>query len=452
MTPRRWPAAWPSQRAGLRLAGAGLLTATGAIHLDLYLTGYRSIPTLGWLFLLQVITAFGLAAAVLATGSRLIAAAGAGFALATLGGYLLSVWIGLFGFKEIRTTAGIVAGVIEVAAFAALAALAAAPARQAQQAVQAAPGSRLAARLQAGILGAGPPLAVRPRHRHQVHLLRDLRRLLAAGDRHPLGGPGRHRHARNDQPVRRNDPGHLQRAPAVHLRRRHRPRPGLRQQPQPQRRALARSDRLRLSHGPDVRVLTGRAGPGPLAVLATCCPRGPSRARSADDPGMRAERRPRKSERSSPSDRRQVLAGEPPGAGISIRVAAHPKGRQACDCPRGSVPLRLQLVTPFPAAGSTRRGWPPAAGRSRRDPRPLPRTSATRSPRAIPRHPASGRRSVPPARLSIASGVSIAPSFQLLAALVIGEPRDREVLAVWRNPPGQAASSGATRSGRRTPR
>jgi hypothetical protein len=77
-----------------------------------------------------VITAFGLALAVLATGSRLIAAAGAGFALATLGGYLLSVWIGLFGVKEIRTTAGIVAGVIEVAAFAALAALAATPPRK----------------------------------------------------------------------------------------------------------------------------------------------------------------------------------------------------------------------------------------------------------------------------------------------------------------------------------
>ena len=53
---------------------------------------------------------------------------GAGFALATLGGYLLSVWIGLFGFKEVRTTAGIVAGVVEVAAFVVLAALALAPA------------------------------------------------------------------------------------------------------------------------------------------------------------------------------------------------------------------------------------------------------------------------------------------------------------------------------------
>jgi predicted lipoprotein with Yx(FWY)xxD motif len=124
----RWPAVI------LRVAGSGLLIATAAIHLDLYLTGYRTIPTIGWLFLLQVIVAFGLGLAVLAipsrlvTLSRLVAGAGAGFALATLGGYLLSVWTGLFGFKEVRTTAGIAAGVVEVAAFVVLAALALAPA------------------------------------------------------------------------------------------------------------------------------------------------------------------------------------------------------------------------------------------------------------------------------------------------------------------------------------
>jgi predicted lipoprotein with Yx(FWY)xxD motif len=126
---------WPA--VILRLVGSGLLIATAAIHLDLYLTGYRTIPTIGWLFLLQVIAAFGLGLAVLATPSRLAAgvparrlaaAAGAGFALATLGGYLLSVWTGLFGFKEVRTGAGIAAGLIEVAAFVALAALALAPA------------------------------------------------------------------------------------------------------------------------------------------------------------------------------------------------------------------------------------------------------------------------------------------------------------------------------------
>jgi predicted lipoprotein with Yx(FWY)xxD motif len=113
----------------LRIAGAGLLWATAAIHLDLYLTGYRNIPTIGWLFLLQVIAGFGLGALVLASGSRLVAAAGALFALSTLGGYLLTVQFGLFGFREIRTTAGIVAGIIEVAAFAALAVYAALPDR-----------------------------------------------------------------------------------------------------------------------------------------------------------------------------------------------------------------------------------------------------------------------------------------------------------------------------------
>jgi hypothetical protein len=112
------------------VAGSGLLIATAAIHLDLYLTGYRSIPTIGWLFLLQVIAAFGLGLAVLAipgrfvAPARLAAGAGAGFALATVGGYLLSIWIGLFGFKEVRTTAGIAAGLVEVAAFGVLAALA----------------------------------------------------------------------------------------------------------------------------------------------------------------------------------------------------------------------------------------------------------------------------------------------------------------------------------------
>jgi plastocyanin len=111
------------QQLALRVAGAALLAATGAIHLDLYLTSYRNIPTIGWLFLLQVIAAFLLAAGVLATRGPLVPAAGAGFAVATLGGYLLSLWIGLFGFQEVRTTAGIVAGLIEIAAFATLATL-----------------------------------------------------------------------------------------------------------------------------------------------------------------------------------------------------------------------------------------------------------------------------------------------------------------------------------------
>src|SRR5215470_726278 len=152
-----WPSRW-FHRVGLRLAGAGLLTATGAIHFDLYLTGYRSIPTIGWLFLLQMSAVFSVAAAVLVTRNRVAAAVGAALALATLVAYLWSVWAGLFGFKEIRSTAGIVAGVVEVAAFAALAALAAGPAVE-DPAGQAASGNRLRAKLQAGIPGASRAVA-----------------------------------------------------------------------------------------------------------------------------------------------------------------------------------------------------------------------------------------------------------------------------------------------------
>jgi predicted lipoprotein with Yx(FWY)xxD motif len=135
----------------LRVIGAGLLVATAAIHLDLYLTGYRTIPTIGWLFLLQVISAFGLGAIVLGSDNRLASAAGAGFALATLGGYLLSLRISLFGFREVRTTAGIVAGVIEVATFAALAAVVLSPRARHQPAALAIHGDNLLDRLQAAI-------------------------------------------------------------------------------------------------------------------------------------------------------------------------------------------------------------------------------------------------------------------------------------------------------------
>jgi predicted lipoprotein with Yx(FWY)xxD motif len=105
------------------------MVATGAIHLDLYLTGYQTIPTIGWLFLVQVISAFALAVALIVSRSRLVAAAGAAFLTSTFVGYLLSLHYGLFGFREVRTTAGGAAGAIEIAGFAVLAGFAARPDR-----------------------------------------------------------------------------------------------------------------------------------------------------------------------------------------------------------------------------------------------------------------------------------------------------------------------------------
>jgi predicted lipoprotein with Yx(FWY)xxD motif len=149
----------PGLRLLLRVTGAGLLIATASIHLDLYLTGYNTIPTIGPLFLFQVIAAFALGGLVLVTGWRLAAAAGALFALSTLGGYLITVQFGLFGFREVRTTAGIVAAILEVLAFAVLAVLAAIPGRRHAAAPRGTP-DWLSSRANVGVTGLQAAAAV----------------------------------------------------------------------------------------------------------------------------------------------------------------------------------------------------------------------------------------------------------------------------------------------------
>jgi hypothetical protein len=67
------PAAPGWRRVLLHVVVLGLLIATGAIHLDLYLTGYRTIPAISRLFLLQMIAAFGFGPAVLDIPGRLAA-------------------------------------------------------------------------------------------------------------------------------------------------------------------------------------------------------------------------------------------------------------------------------------------------------------------------------------------------------------------------------------------
>jgi hypothetical protein len=84
----------------LSLAGAGLLVVSAVIHLHLWSTGYRHIPTIGPLFLMQGIVGIGLALLVAVTRRAWAALIGAGFAASTIGGLLLSVEVGLFGFKD----------------------------------------------------------------------------------------------------------------------------------------------------------------------------------------------------------------------------------------------------------------------------------------------------------------------------------------------------------------
>jgi hypothetical protein len=86
--------------AAARLACAGLLVWTGWIHLHLWLEGYRQLPTNGPLFLAAAVGAFLLAAALIVLPRPLIGLLGAGFLIAAIGALIISINIGLFGFKE----------------------------------------------------------------------------------------------------------------------------------------------------------------------------------------------------------------------------------------------------------------------------------------------------------------------------------------------------------------
>jgi hypothetical protein len=80
--------------------GSVLLVISAVIHFHLWSDGYRQIPTIGPLFLLQAIA--GIAVAVLVAVSRhfVVALGGAIFAASTIGGLIVSVEFGLFGFQD----------------------------------------------------------------------------------------------------------------------------------------------------------------------------------------------------------------------------------------------------------------------------------------------------------------------------------------------------------------
>jgi hypothetical protein len=91
------------RRAAITVAlvvGAALVATTAAIHLHLWASGYREIPTIGPLFLFQGVVGAAIAVAVVAWRRLVTVAAAAGFMIATIGGLLLSVYVGLFGFTD----------------------------------------------------------------------------------------------------------------------------------------------------------------------------------------------------------------------------------------------------------------------------------------------------------------------------------------------------------------
>jgi hypothetical protein len=103
-SPRRPPpgpgAVRPAAALLLRLGCAALLAWIGYIHLHLWQEGYRHIPTNGPLFLLDAVAGFVLAAMLLAWPRPLTGLLAVGYTASTLGALLISLSVGLFGFRE----------------------------------------------------------------------------------------------------------------------------------------------------------------------------------------------------------------------------------------------------------------------------------------------------------------------------------------------------------------
>lgn len=86
-----------------RLVGGGLTAAMGWIHLRLWVDGYREVPVIGTLFLINACCAVALAVGLLAVPARLLSAVAAATALFTVGtltGLIISMTVGLFGVHE----------------------------------------------------------------------------------------------------------------------------------------------------------------------------------------------------------------------------------------------------------------------------------------------------------------------------------------------------------------
>jgi hypothetical protein len=84
----------------LAVGGAAFMVWSAVIHLELWGDGYKDIPTIGPLFLAQSVGLIVLALVVVAFRRLALLAAAAVGMVGTAVGLLLTVHVGLFGYKE----------------------------------------------------------------------------------------------------------------------------------------------------------------------------------------------------------------------------------------------------------------------------------------------------------------------------------------------------------------
>jgi hypothetical protein len=102
----------------LRIIVAAAVLVSGAVHLELWADGFRDIAVIGPLFLLNGVAALVVAGAVLRWRSWPPLLVAVGFGASTLGAFVISATVGLFGVHEVWNGGGyaITANVSELVA------------------------------------------------------------------------------------------------------------------------------------------------------------------------------------------------------------------------------------------------------------------------------------------------------------------------------------------------
>lgn len=87
---------------GTMVVGAATIVATGAIHLHLWMTGYKYIhvANINYLFIAQAISGFVLGPVIVLFRRMFVVLAGAAFLASSAAGLLLSATVGFFGFHD----------------------------------------------------------------------------------------------------------------------------------------------------------------------------------------------------------------------------------------------------------------------------------------------------------------------------------------------------------------
>jgi hypothetical protein len=83
-----------------RIASAICLAGSGFMHAQLYVHGYRAIPWIGPMFLLQGAGALAVGLLLLVAGPVVLRLGAVGLAAGALVGFVLSRTVGVFGFME----------------------------------------------------------------------------------------------------------------------------------------------------------------------------------------------------------------------------------------------------------------------------------------------------------------------------------------------------------------